>query len=130
MPEHVVLDVACDRAGRRVDGDDAAAIGAPARVRSVTLIERQIPEHDAARPAARGADDQLAREPMQRLCPLGIPVSARALGQVRVLVGMRVMHGGLCLDVAVVAVPGDAGDEARRHGSASTASGEAGTSQL
>ena len=53
VPEHVVLEVACDGAGRRVDGDDAAAIGAAARVRSVTLIERQIPEHDAARPAAR-----------------------------------------------------------------------------
>jgi len=41
-----------------VDGDYAAAIRAAAQMRSVILIEREIPENDALRPVASGFDDE------------------------------------------------------------------------
>src|SRR6266852_6134871 len=41
-----------------VDGDYAAAIGAAALMRSVILIESEVPKNSALRPVARGFDDE------------------------------------------------------------------------
>ena len=44
VAEHIIFDVARDRAGRRIDRHDAAAIGAAASVRPVLGIEREVPQ--------------------------------------------------------------------------------------
>jgi len=78
------------------------------------LVERKIPEQDAARPVARRADDQRADEPFQVLGEFWTPLAARTFREVRVFVRIRVVDRGLRSDVAGVAVPGDALDISSR----------------
>ena len=67
MAEHIIFDVAGDRAGRRIDGDDAAAIAAAAVVRAMRRIEREVPQQGPARPVVGRADDQLVGHPAEHL---------------------------------------------------------------
>src|SRR5882672_3373645 len=80
VPEDVILEVARDSAAPGIDRHDTPAVSAAARVWAVRFVEREIPQHDAARPATRRADDEFAREPTQRIGPAVIPFPSRAFG--------------------------------------------------
>jgi hypothetical protein len=57
VSERIVLHVARDEPGARVDRDHAATVAAPAEVRASVFVECEIPEGHALRPAPCAADD-------------------------------------------------------------------------
>src|SRR6185369_7831266 len=102
MRERVILLVSRDRPGPRIDRDHSAAIATPAQVWSVRLVEREVPEEHALRPASGRPDDQRARVPDEVVGPVGRPLATGAFREVHLLLRKRVMYGRLRRDVAVV----------------------------
>src|SRR6266513_3234321 len=86
MRQGVVLHVARDGAGSRVDRHHPAAVPAAARMRPMVLVQGEIPEEYPLRPAARRIDDERAYEPLEMVGEIRRPLPAGALGEIGVLV--------------------------------------------
>src|SRR6266853_2210396 len=115
MRQRVILHVARDGTGGRGDRYHATAIPATACMRSMVLIQREVPEKHPLRPTPRRPDNQGLGEPLEIVREVRRPFAARALGEVSVLVRGGVVHQGLRGHVSAVAVPRDPGDVARRR---------------
>src|SRR5882762_3081584 len=82
----VILHVARDGPGARGDRHHAATVSTAARMRPMVLVQGEIPEEHPLGPVARGIDDECAHEPLEIVSEIRRPFTARALGEVSVLV--------------------------------------------